>query len=56
MLIQWISSDGQLRTDEEIIAEMVSVLGFIRRGVRIEAAVRKALQSYRASAGRVQYS
>jgi very-short-patch-repair endonuclease len=46
-LIQWISSDGQLRTDDEIIAEMVSVLGFSRRGVRIETAVRNALQTYR---------
>jgi very-short-patch-repair endonuclease len=30
-LIQWIASDGKLRTDEEIISEMVSVLGFARR-------------------------
>jgi hypothetical protein len=48
-LIRWISSDGQLRTDEEIIAEMVSVLGFSRRGTRIEAAARKALQIYRSA-------
>ena len=43
-----MSSDGQLRTDDEIITEMVSVLGFSRRGSRIEAGVRSALQGYRA--------
>jgi very-short-patch-repair endonuclease len=47
--IQWVSSDGQLRTDDEIVAEMVSVLGFSRRGARIEAAIRNALQMYRAA-------
>jgi very-short-patch-repair endonuclease len=46
-LIAWIVSDGKLRTDEEIISEMVSVLGFARRGARIESAIRKAIQSYR---------
>ncbi|HKV93642.1 MAG TPA: AAA domain-containing protein [Candidatus Angelobacter sp.] len=42
-LINWINSDGQLRTDEEIITEMVSVLGFARRGTRIELALRNAI-------------
>jgi very-short-patch-repair endonuclease len=42
-LIQWIVSDGKLRTDEDIISEMVSVLGFARRGVRIESAIRSAI-------------
>lgn len=51
-LILWISSDGQLRTDDEIISEMVSVLGFSRRGARIEAAIRSALQTYRAMSTR----
>jgi very-short-patch-repair endonuclease len=51
-LIQWISSDGQLRTDDEIVGEMVSVLGFSRRGARIEAAIESALQIYRAVASR----
>ena len=37
-LIQWVCSDGRLRTDEEIVTEMVAVLGFSRRGARIEAA------------------
>ncbi|HLY99442.1 MAG TPA: AAA domain-containing protein [Candidatus Angelobacter sp.] len=42
-LIKWVSSDGKLRTDEEIISEMVSTLGFTRRGVRIESAIRSAI-------------
>jgi hypothetical protein len=51
-LIQWVSSDGQLRTDDEIITEMVSVLGFSRRGTRIEAAIQTALQIWRAASSR----
>ena len=51
-LILWISSDGKLRTDDEIISEMVSVLGFSRRGARFEAAVRTAIESYRALSSR----
>ena len=47
-LIQWIASDGRLRTDDEIVAEMVSALGFARRGARIEAAIRNAIRFARA--------
>jgi hypothetical protein len=47
-LILWISCDGNLRTDDEIMGEMVSILGFSRRGARIEAAIKSALQTYRA--------
>jgi very-short-patch-repair endonuclease len=46
-LIVWITSDGRLRTDEEIITEMVSVLGFARRGARIESAIRSAIRFVR---------
>jgi very-short-patch-repair endonuclease len=42
-LVKWVVSDGKLRTDEEIISEMVSALGFTRRGVRIESAIRNAI-------------
>lgn len=42
-LIKWVASDGKLRTDEEIVSEMVSVLGFARRGARIESAIRNAI-------------
>jgi very-short-patch-repair endonuclease len=47
-LIEWVLSDGQLRTDDEIVVEMVSVLGFSRRGARIEEKIRSAVDSYRA--------
>jgi very-short-patch-repair endonuclease len=46
-LVKWIVSDGKLRTDEEILSEMVSALGFARRGVRIESAIRNAILSGR---------
>ncbi len=46
-LIRWILSDGSLRTDDEICTEMVRELGFKRRGVRIEEAVRAALKRVR---------
>jgi hypothetical protein len=53
-LIEWINSDGRLRTDEEIIEEMIPELGFSRRGPRIEAAIRSALEAMRASRDRAQ--
>jgi hypothetical protein len=43
-LIQWIQSDGRLRTDDELIAELVRELGFQKRGSRIEAVCREALR------------
>jgi very-short-patch-repair endonuclease len=42
-LVEWIRSDGRLRTDDDIIDEMVTELGFQRRGSRIEAAIRRAI-------------
>jgi hypothetical protein len=51
-LVEWVSSDGQLRTDDEIVTEMVSILGFSRRGARIEAAIKGALRTYRAASPR----
>lgn len=55
-LILWLASDGQLRTDVEIMAEMISVLGFSRRGARIETAIKSALQTYRAGQPRLSVS
>jgi hypothetical protein len=46
-LIRWIASDGQLRTDEQILDEMVATLGFARRGKRIETAILSAIASLR---------
>ncbi len=51
-LIDWINSDGCLRTDEEIIELMIPELGFSRRGPRIEAAIRHALDVMRAARDR----
>jgi hypothetical protein len=49
-LLKWIASDGQLRTDDEIIDEMTATLGFSRRGARIEAALRRAITRWRLAA------
>ena len=46
-LVSWIASDGQLRTDDQIIDEIIPMLGFSRRGVRIESAVRSAIAQWR---------
>jgi very-short-patch-repair endonuclease len=46
-LLRWIASDGQLRTDDQIIDEMVAALGFSRRGARIEKAVQSAITYWR---------
>jgi very-short-patch-repair endonuclease len=46
-LIRWILSDGYLRTNDEIINEMVGELGFKRRGVKIEAKILQAIQRIR---------
>jgi hypothetical protein len=44
-LVRWVISDGQLRTDEEIVSEVARELGFQRRGVRIVAAIESAIRS-----------
>jgi len=46
-LIEWINSDGKLRSDIEIADEMFSALPFKRRGVRIQAAFEEAIAEYR---------
>ena len=46
-LIRWINSDGQLRTDDQLVTEMVATLGFSRRGPRIEEGVRQAIGVWR---------
>jgi very-short-patch-repair endonuclease len=43
-LVRWIRSDGVLRTHEEIVAEMLNELGYRRRGHRIDAAFRAAIE------------
>ena len=49
---EWIESDGLLRTVDEVIEEMMSELGFQRRGSRIIAALSDAVQAARAQVGR----
>ncbi|HEX3820307.1 MAG TPA: AAA domain-containing protein [Candidatus Sulfotelmatobacter sp.] len=49
-LLRWIASDGLLRTDDQIMDEMIAVLGFSRRGARIERALKSALESWRVRA------
>jgi very-short-patch-repair endonuclease len=50
-LISWVTSDGQLRTDDEVLREMVEVLGFKRRGPRIDVRLRQAIQQWRGQVG-----
>lgn len=46
-LLKWILSDGKLRTDEQIIDEMMRELGYSRRGRRIVAAIRNSIKRVR---------
>jgi hypothetical protein len=46
-IVRWVNSDGQLRTDEQIIEEMIPMLGFARRGTRIESSLRYAIRHWR---------
>lgn len=46
-MISWIASDGRLRTDEEIIDELLPELGFQRRGTRIDGVLKATLEAYR---------
>lgn len=48
-LIRWIQSDGRLLTDEELVQEVATELGFARRGARIEATIRRAIDLVRAA-------
>jgi very-short-patch-repair endonuclease len=46
-MIGWIQSDGRLRTDEEIVDELLPELGFQRRGPRIEGVLKSILEKHR---------
>jgi very-short-patch-repair endonuclease len=43
-VIHWIRSDGRLRTDDELLEEAISTLGFQRRGNRIVTALIDAIR------------
>ncbi len=48
-IVRWIESDTLLRTEEELLAETIGVLGFSRKGVKITNAIRGAIAVARKS-------
>jgi very-short-patch-repair endonuclease len=42
-LAYWIESDTLLRTEDELVAEMMRILGFVRRGSKISSALTTAI-------------
>jgi very-short-patch-repair endonuclease len=42
-LLQWVKSDGKLRTNDELADEMFTALPFSRRGSKIEAALKRTI-------------
>jgi len=42
-VIRWIESDTLLRTEDELLAETMQVLGFMRKGSSITGAIRQAI-------------
>ncbi len=46
-LVRWIESDTLLRSDEQVLDEVVAILGYRRRGQRIVAAVQAAIDTAR---------
>ena len=44
IMINWVKSDGILRTEDEIVKETADALGFKRHGSRIKAAIRKIVR------------
>lgn len=46
-VVRWILSDGQLRTEDEIVAEGITALGFARRGAKIVAALEASVARVR---------
>ena len=48
-LIRWIESDTLLRTEEELLEEVMNELGFQRRGLRIREAARPGSLAYAAA-------
>ena len=44
LLMNWLESDGLLRTEEDVQDEALHELGFTRHGPRIDAALSQALQ------------
>ena len=45
--IRWIESDTLLRTEDELLAETMQVLGFLRKGSNITGAIKRAIAQAR---------
>ena len=43
-VVEWVKADGRLRTEDELIGEIMHYFGFQRRGPRIVAAIQKAMK------------
>jgi very-short-patch-repair endonuclease len=48
-LYDWVTSDGSLRTHEEVADEMFQALPFTRRGARIDATLRETIRRHERS-------
>ncbi len=48
-LVDWICSDGVLRTEDELVSAVMEDLGFMKRGQRIVATIREAIHLSRGS-------
>ena len=46
-LLFWVKSDGKLRTNDELVEEMLAALPFSRRGSRIEQVLRQTIERAR---------
>ncbi|WP_051367175.1 AAA domain-containing protein [Hamadaea tsunoensis] len=46
-LVRWIESDGRLRTEDDVVTEAMTELGFSRRGPRIVEGIRRAIAEAR---------
>jgi hypothetical protein len=46
-LLQWVQSDGRLRTDAELVDELVQALGYHRRGPRILDRLQRVVEGAR---------
>ncbi len=51
-LIRWVTSDGRLRTDKELLVEVARELGFQRIGNRIRESIQQTIDLYRGDARR----
>jgi hypothetical protein len=48
-ILYWISSDGLMRTDDELLKEAVDALGYKRRGARVDAVLTQLIQDWKST-------